>query len=78
LGATAPERRVLTPLLWAGPPVLVVVAIAIARDYMDLSVSDTAVDWLQLVYAAIPAAFLTGLLRSPLQRAAVSATLSSS
>jgi hypothetical protein len=71
LGATAPERRVLTPLLWAGPPVLVVVAIAIARDYMDLSVSDTAVDWLQLVYAAIPAAFLTGLLRSQLQCAAV-------
>jgi DNA-binding CsgD family transcriptional regulator len=71
LEATAPERRVLAPLLWAGPPVLVVVAVAIARDYMDLSVSNTAVDWLQFVYAAIPAAFLTGLLRSQLQRAAV-------
>jgi hypothetical protein len=30
--ATAPERRALEPILWAGPPVLVVVAVSIARD----------------------------------------------
>jgi DNA-binding CsgD family transcriptional regulator len=62
---------VLVPLIWAGPPVLVVVTVAIAHDYLDASVSDTAVDWLQLVYTAIPAAFLAGLLRVQLQRAAV-------
>jgi len=71
LDATPPERRVLAPLLWAGPPVLVVLMVAIAHDYMDLSVSDTAVDWLQLVYVAIPVAFLAGVLRTHLQRAAV-------
>lgn len=61
----------LAPLAWAGVPVLIVVAIAIASDYLDVSVSDTAVDWLQLVYAALPVAFLTGLLRTRLQQAAV-------
>ena len=69
--ATEPERRVLAPLVWTGVPVLVVMAIAITADYLDVSVSDTAVDWLQLVYAAIPAAFLAGLLRTRLQQAAV-------
>jgi DNA-binding CsgD family transcriptional regulator len=72
--ATAPERRALEPVLWAGPPVLVVVAVSIARDYIGVSLSDagdTAVDWAQLVYTAIPLAFLVGVLRTRLQRAAV-------
>jgi DNA-binding NarL/FixJ family response regulator len=72
--ATAPERRALEPVLWAGPPVLVVVAVSIARDYIGVSLSDagdTAVDWAQLIYTAIPLAFLVGVLRTRLQRAAV-------
>jgi hypothetical protein len=72
--ATAPERRALEPILWAGPPVLVVVAVSIARDYIGVSLSDagdTALDWAQLVYAAIPVAFLIGVLRTQLRRGAV-------
>ena len=74
VGATVPERAMLAPIVWAGPPVLVVLAVSIAHNYMDVSLThagDTAVDWLQLVYAAIPFAFLAGLLRVQLQRAAV-------
>jgi DNA-binding NarL/FixJ family response regulator len=70
LQATPPERRALQPILWGGPPVLVVAAVSIARDYLDVGGSG-AVDWLKLVYIAIPVAFLVGLLRTRLQRAAV-------
>jgi DNA-binding NarL/FixJ family response regulator len=72
--ATVPERRTLEPLLWAGPPVLVVAALSVARDYLDVSLSaagDTALDWAQLVYTAIPLAFLAGLLRVRLHRAGI-------
>jgi DNA-binding CsgD family transcriptional regulator len=70
--ATPPGRRALAPVLWAGPPVLVVAALSVARDYVDVSLSaagDTALDWAQLVYAAIPLAFVVGLLRLRLHRA---------
>jgi DNA-binding CsgD family transcriptional regulator len=70
--ATAPGRRALAPLVWAGPPVLVVAAVSIARDYLDVSFSaagDRAVDWAQLVYIGIPLAFLAGVLRTTLHRA---------
>jgi DNA-binding CsgD family transcriptional regulator len=70
LAATPPERRALEPILWAGPPVLAVAAVSIAHDYLDVARS-SAVDWLKLVYAAIPLAFLVGILRTRLQRAAV-------
>lgn len=70
LDASAPERRALAPILWAGPPVLVVAAITIAHDYLDVGKA-SALDWLKFVYAAIPAAFLAGVLRTQLQRAAV-------
>jgi DNA-binding CsgD family transcriptional regulator len=72
--ATPPGRRVLTPILWAGPPVLVVVTISVARDYLDVNLAaagDTIVDWLQLVYTALPLAFLAGVLRTRLHRAAL-------
>jgi DNA-binding CsgD family transcriptional regulator len=74
VSATIPERRMLAPIIWAGPPVLVVLAVSIAHNYMDISLThtgDTAVDWLHLVYAAIPLAFLAGLLRTQLRRATV-------
>jgi DNA-binding CsgD family transcriptional regulator len=74
ISASVPERRMLAPIIWAGPPVLVVLAVSIAHNYMDISLTragDTVVDWLQLVYAAIPLAFLAGLLRAQLRRATV-------
>jgi DNA-binding CsgD family transcriptional regulator len=70
LGATPPERRALEPILWAGPIALVVAAASIAHDYLDVGQS-SAVDWLKLAYITIPIAFLLGVLRTRLQRAAV-------
>ena len=70
LAATPPARRALEPILWAGPPVLVVAAVSIAHDYLDVGRS-SAVDWLKLVYIAFPVAFLLGVLRTTLQHAAV-------
>jgi DNA-binding CsgD family transcriptional regulator len=67
--ASPPERRALEPIVWAGPPVLIVAAIAVAHDYLD--VGSSAVDWLKLVYVALPLAFLAGVLRTQLSRAAV-------
>ena len=70
--ATVPARRALATRFSPGPPVLFVAAISVARDYLDLSLSpagDTALDWAQLVYTAIPLAFLIGLLRVQLHRA---------
>jgi DNA-binding CsgD family transcriptional regulator len=72
--ASAPRRRALEPLLWAGPPALAVVAASIAKDYLDLSVSatgDAVLDWCALAYTLIPAAFLAGLLRTRLHRGAL-------
>jgi DNA-binding CsgD family transcriptional regulator len=70
LGATPPERRALEPILWAGPIALIVAAASIAHDYLDVGQS-SAMDWLKLAYIAIPIAFLLGVLRTRLQRAAV-------
>jgi DNA-binding NarL/FixJ family response regulator len=67
--ASPPERRALEPILWAGPPVLIVASIAVAHDYLDIGPS--AIDWLKLVYVAIPLAFLAGVLRTQLSRAAL-------
>jgi DNA-binding NarL/FixJ family response regulator len=67
--ASPPERRALEPILWAGPPVLMVAAISVAHDYLD--VGSSSIEWLKLVYVAIPFAFLVGVLRTQLQRAAV-------
>jgi hypothetical protein len=72
--ASAPSRRAFEPVLWAGPPVLVVTAATIAKDYLDVSLSttgDTVLDWCSLVYIAIPTAFLLGVLRTRLHRAAL-------
>ena len=56
LKATPDERRALRPLVLAGPPALVVVAITIADDYIGISLSQTgtdAVHWSALVYTTI-------------------------
>jgi hypothetical protein len=58
--ASAPRRRALEPLLWAGPPVLAVVVASIVKDYLDVSVSATGTgpNWCALAYTLIPVAFL--------------------
>jgi hypothetical protein len=71
LAASPAERRALRPLVVVGPPVLVVAAVSIAHDYIGLSLSatgDEILRWLALVYTAIPAAFLLGVLRTRLRR----------
>jgi DNA-binding CsgD family transcriptional regulator len=72
LRATPDERLALRPLVLAGPPVLVVAGVAIAHDYIGISLSSTGdgvVRWSALAYTAIPAAFLLGVLRTRLRRA---------
>jgi DNA-binding CsgD family transcriptional regulator len=72
LHATPTERSALRPLVLVGPPVLVVVAVSIVHDYIDVSLSptgDRVLDWCALVYTAIPLAVLLGVLRTRLRRA---------
>jgi DNA-binding CsgD family transcriptional regulator len=72
LKADPAERRALRPLVLVGPPVLVVVALSIAVDYIGVSLTATGeaiLDWCALVYTAIPLAFLSGVLRTRLHRA---------
>ena len=71
LEADAAERRALRPLLVCGPPVMVVAAATIAHDYIGIGSSDTgdeALRWCALVYAALPLAFLVGVLRTHIRR----------
>jgi hypothetical protein len=70
LAASAPARRALEPIVWVGPPVLVVAIVTVLHDYLDIG-SSTAIDWLKLAYIGIPLAFLAGVLRTTAQRAAV-------
>jgi signal transduction histidine kinase len=71
--ATAPGRRALAPVVWTGP---FVVAVVISLLVLDAGgpwpgpVEDAA-HWAALVFAALPLAFLAGLLRMQLHRGAV-------
>jgi DNA-binding CsgD family transcriptional regulator len=72
LHASPEQRRALAPLAAVGVPVLVVVTVSIAHDYLDVARSptgDKVVDYLALAYTAIPAALLLGVLRTRLRRA---------
>ena len=72
LRATPAERRALRPLVLVGPPVLVIVAVSIAHDYIGVSLSPigtSVVRWSALLYTAIPLAFLLGVLRIRVRRA---------
>jgi DNA-binding CsgD family transcriptional regulator len=72
-GATAAARRALGPISWAGSVAVVVAVLWLARDAGIPPASDlgAALDWAALAYAAIPLAFLGGLLRTRLRRAAL-------
>jgi DNA-binding CsgD family transcriptional regulator len=72
LHASPEQRRALAPLAAVGVPVLIVVAVSIAHDYLDVARSptgDKVVHYLALAYTAIPAALLAGVLRTRLRRA---------
>ena len=78
LDAGPEERKALRPLVIVGPPVLVVIALSIAKDYIGVSLSATGeavLDWCALVYTAIPLAFLLGVLRTRVRRALLAGLL---
>ena len=67
--ATAPQRRVLAPVLATGSACLAVQAVSLAAQPAQVRQS---VGWVgALAFAAVPASFLLGLLRQRLDRAAV-------
>ena len=78
LEADPAERRALRPLLVFGPPVMIVAAATIAHDYIGIGLSDTGEDalrWCAVVYAALPLAFLVGVLRTHIRRTILSRLL---
>ena len=78
LEADPAERRALRPLLVFGPPVMIVAAATIAHDYIGIGLSDTGEDalrWCAVVYAALPVAFLVGVLRTHIRRTILSRLL---
>jgi DNA-binding CsgD family transcriptional regulator len=78
LEADPAERRALRPLVILGPPVMIVAAATLAHDYIGIGLSDTGeevLDWCAVIYAALPLAFLVGVLRTHIRRAILSRLL---
>jgi signal transduction histidine kinase len=63
--ATAPQRRVLAPVMWSGGAAFVVYAVAAGLDAADATVEELEIVAV-LLLAAVPFGFLAGLLRSRL------------
>jgi signal transduction histidine kinase len=72
--ASPPARRVLAPVVWTGPVVLAVVLVMLALDSGGPWPAwlDATLHWAALAFAAIPLAFLVGLLRTRLHRGVLS------
>jgi signal transduction histidine kinase len=68
--ASPPLRRAIAPVLWSGTATLVAILISVANDTIDQPLGDVEPLW-WLVFATVPYAFLTGLLRLRLARSAV-------
>ena len=68
--ASRPQRRVLAPLLWSGMALIALVAVTLTSQTVtgDQVPGILPVAW-QLVFAAVPFAFLIGLLRGQLAQA---------
>ena len=63
--ADGAERRALRPVVFLGPPVMVVAAAALAHDYVGVDLSPTGEEllrWCAVAYAALPVAILGRLL----------------
>jgi signal transduction histidine kinase len=74
--ASPPARRVLAPVAWTGTASLILVAVTIGLYAVGVSATlDRVLQWSTLAYAAIPLAFLAGLLRTHLHRGALGGLL---
>jgi signal transduction histidine kinase len=71
--ASTPARRALAPILWTGPLVLTVVLVLLALDSGGPWPAwlEELLHWAPLAFAAVPVAFLVGLLRTQLHRGVV-------
>jgi signal transduction histidine kinase len=69
--ASAPERRVGAPVLWAGSAMFAALAFSVANDMFDHPLGPGPAWTRELVFAAIPIAVLAALLQRRLARGAV-------
>jgi signal transduction histidine kinase len=68
--ATPPQRRARAPVLWSGAATGVIAAASFGADVIGWDTVSSDIDWAYLsLFAAVPFAFLVGLLRSRLNRA---------
>jgi signal transduction histidine kinase len=69
--ASAPERRSVAPVLWAGSGTVAVIAVSIANDVIGEPLGQAAKWALYCVFASVPIAVLVVLLQRRLARGAV-------
>jgi signal transduction histidine kinase len=69
--ASAPERRAVAPVLWAGSAIFAVLAFSVANDIFDQPLGQGPAWTRELVFASIPIAVLAVLLQRRLARGAV-------
>lgn len=70
-GASAPLRRAASPLLWVGSATFVTVLIGVVNDILDEALGRAPDVLWRAALASVPIAYLAGLLRVRLGRAAV-------
>lgn len=69
--ATAPQRRAVAPVLWAGSATVLLLAVSIANDAVDDPLGQAAKWAVYCVFASVPVAVLIVLLQQRLARGAV-------
>jgi signal transduction histidine kinase len=69
--ATAPQRRAVAPVLWAGSATVILLAVSIANDVVDEPLGQAAKWAVYCVFASVPVAVLVVLLQQRLARGAV-------
>jgi signal transduction histidine kinase len=69
--ASAPERRAVAPVLWAGSAMFAALAFSVANDILDQPLGQGPAWTRELVFAALPVAVLAVLLQRRLARGAV-------
>jgi signal transduction histidine kinase len=69
--ASAPQRRSVAPVLWAGSAIMAVLALSAGNDAFDEPLGEAPAWMLGCVFGALPVAVLTVLLQRQLARGAV-------
>ena len=69
--ATAPQRRAVAPVLWAGSATVLLLAVSIANDAVDDPLGQAPKWAVYFVFASVPVAVLIVLLQQRLARGAV-------